>query len=198
MGGRAQDEPQLEQGPAPVIAVVGPSGVGKDSLIRALAAHDPGYRAVRRVITRPGGAGEAHIPVSPAEFARIAARGGFALHWRAHGLRYGIPGEVDALCLGCRGVLVNLSWQVLAEAQARFGDLVVLSLSADPGILAARLARRGRESGAERSVRLKRAGLVLPEGLRRVHRIDTVGTPQEVLRAALACLQPESGSRLSR
>ncbi len=36
----------------PVIAVVGPSGVGKDSLMTALRAADPGVKLMLRVITR--------------------------------------------------------------------------------------------------------------------------------------------------
>ena len=64
----------------PLIAVVGASGVGKDTLIRAMVAVRPG---LRRVITRPIDAdGEGHEAVSEAEFAarevfavRLAARG---------------------------------------------------------------------------------------------------------------------------
>ncbi|MEM9552294.1 MAG: phosphonate metabolism protein/1,5-bisphosphokinase (PRPP-forming) PhnN, partial [Pseudomonadota bacterium] len=36
---------------APVIAVVGPSGVGKDSVLQAMCATDPRLRLVRRTIT---------------------------------------------------------------------------------------------------------------------------------------------------
>ena len=39
------------------IAIVGASGVGKDSVMAALAASDPRLRLVRRVITRPSAAG---------------------------------------------------------------------------------------------------------------------------------------------
>ncbi len=53
----------------PVIAVVGPSGVGKDSVMDALVARVPGIRRVRRVITRPEGEeGEAFDRVSVDEF----------------------------------------------------------------------------------------------------------------------------------
>ena len=40
---------------APVIAVVGPSGVGKDSVMEALETRAPGIQRLRRVITRPEG-----------------------------------------------------------------------------------------------------------------------------------------------
>lgn len=179
--------------PAPVIAVVGPSGVGKDSLIRALAARDPRLRPVRRVITRPQGAqGEDCEVVGAAEFARRAAGGGFALCWQAHGLHYGIPAGIAQLRAGARGVLVNLSRAVLLDAQARFAPFVVLALSAPPEVLAARLAARGREDGADRAARLARAAAPLPEGLARVIRIDNGGPLRVTVEAALARLQDES------
>jgi len=76
-----------------LIAVVGPSGVGKDSLIEALCAARPGLLRARRVITRPPAKSEPFDAVSEAEFERMRATGRFALHWGAHDLHYGIPVE---------------------------------------------------------------------------------------------------------
>ena len=57
-----------------LVVVVGPSGVGKDTLIGALAEHCPEIVVARRVITRAAGAkGEDHDAVSEALFdARLA------------------------------------------------------------------------------------------------------------------------------
>ena len=72
--------------------VVGPSGAGKDTLLSGAIAADPALHWVRRVITRPESAGgEPFEGVSAPEFAARLARGDFALHWDAHGLRYGVP-----------------------------------------------------------------------------------------------------------
>lgn len=178
---------------APIIAVVGPSGVGKDSVMQALADRDPGFRIQRRVITRPEDAGgEVFTGVKPEEFARMAAAGDFALHWQAHGLSYGIPVEVYDLRKGARAVLVNLSRGVLRAAQDRFGDLIVLSLTAAPEVLAERLAARGREDAADRARRLDRAGAPLPAGLRRVIEVDNSGALEATVETVLARLQPES------
>jgi len=179
--------------PAPVIAVVGPSGVGKDSVMEALVARQAGYRIQRRVITRPEEAGgEAFTGVDLVAFERIEAAGGFALSWRAHGLAYGIPAGIEGLRAGAQGVLVNLSRGVLTEAQARFPGLIVLSLTADPEVLAQRLAERGREDAEDRARRLTRAAAPLPEGLHRVVTLDNSGALEATVTAALALLQPES------
>ncbi|MDK3019001.1 phosphonate metabolism protein/1,5-bisphosphokinase (PRPP-forming) PhnN [Pseudodonghicola flavimaris] len=177
----------------PVIAVVGPSGVGKDSVMAALVARDPGYRLQRRVITRAETAGgEAFTGVSPERFEQMEAAGAFALSWRAHGLAYGIPVQIAAARRGARGVLVNLSRGVLTEAAARFPDLIVLALSADPAVLAARLAARGREDAEDRARRLIRAAAPLPAGLPRVVALDNSGSLEATVTAALSLLQPES------
>jgi ribose 1,5-bisphosphokinase len=171
------------------IAVVGPSGVGKDTLMRAMVAARPGLRRVRRVITRPADPqGEGHEAVSEAEFATRLDEGGFALHWRAHGLRYGVPVGIGLDLATGRDLLVNLSRGVLAEAQARFQPFAVLHLVADPQVLAARLAARGREAGAEIGERLAAAAQALPEGVGPVVEIDTDAPVERLVRRALGRL----------
>ena len=50
----------------------------------------PTCTSPRRVVTRPyEPGGEPHESVDEAEFARRLERGGFVVHWDAHGLRYG-------------------------------------------------------------------------------------------------------------
>ncbi|MCD9149142.1 phosphonate metabolism protein/1,5-bisphosphokinase (PRPP-forming) PhnN [Pseudophaeobacter flagellatus] len=160
----------------PVIAVVGASGVGKDSLMEALAARDPRLCLMRRVVTRaPEAGGEDYDAVSEDAFCELVKAGHFALHWHAHGLHYGIPLAIEDLRAQGHGVLVNLSRAVLATAQEVFGDLIVLSVTARPEILAERLTKRGREDSAEVQRRLARAGQPLPAGLLRLHEIDNSG-----------------------
>ncbi|QRZ14583.1 phosphonate metabolism protein/1,5-bisphosphokinase (PRPP-forming) PhnN (plasmid) [Paracoccus methylovorus] len=171
-----------------LVAVVGPSGAGKDTLMALACRVRPEIRAARRVITRPGDAGgEDFEGVDEAEFAARQQAGGFALHWRAHGLGYGIPTSALA---GEGTVLFNASRAVLAQAQARFPDLTVVLVTAPSEVLARRLASRARESGDDQAARLARAGFPLPEGIcPRVVMND--GTPEEGLARFLAALQPE-------
>lgn len=174
----------------PVIAVVGPSGVGKDSLMSGLAVADPRLRSMRRVITRAASAGgEDYQPVNEAEFEALVRADVFALHWNAHGLRYGIPRDIEKLRLGASGVLVNLSRAVLLQAQEVFDDFRVISVTARPEVLAARLAGRGREDAAEVERRLARASLALPDGLRQVHEVDNSGDLCTAIVQAQAIIQ---------
>ena len=91
---------------------------------------------------------------------------------------------------GC--AMVNLSRAVLREAQALYPDLQVISLTAPPEVLAARLAGRGREAAEEQARRLSRGSLPLPEGLSHVHEVDNSGAIEETIAAVRAALQPES------
>ena len=153
---------------AVLILVVGPSGAGKDTLLgmaRQALAGDPRFRFARRVITRAADAGgEDHDAVSEAEFAQRS----FALHWQAHGLRYGIPlGVTGDLARGL-AVVANVSRGVIASAAERFPTRVIV-VTASPEILARRLAERGRETAADVAKRLGR-GVAIPDHVP----IDTV------------------------
>ncbi|NKX44781.1 phosphonate metabolism protein/1,5-bisphosphokinase (PRPP-forming) PhnN [Roseicyclus persicicus] len=173
-----------------LIAVVGPSGVGKDSVMEALVAARPDLVRVRRVITRAADAGgEEFEGISPALFAARAAGGDFALHWQAHGLFYGIPREVHDVLGRGQDALANLSRAMLGRAARVFPELHVLHITARPEVLAARLAGRGREGRAEIARRLARPAPAFPEGLR-VTEIDNSGRLDEAVAAALAALYP--------
>jgi len=174
------------------IAVVGPSGVGKDSVMEAMVAARPDLHRVRRVITRAASAGgEAFDGISPALFAARAAGGDFALHWQAHGLNYGIPREVHDVLGRGQDALANLSRGMLARAAKVFPSLHVLHITTRPEVLALRLAERGRESRAEIARRLARPAPAFPPGLT-VTEIDNSGRLERAVAAALHALYPEN------
>jgi ribose 1,5-bisphosphokinase len=173
------------------IAVVGPSGVGKDSVMEALVAAHPDLHRVRRVITRPATAGgEEFDGITPALFAARAAGGDFALHWRAHGLSYGIPREAHDVLTRGQDALANLSRGMLGQAARVFSRLHVLHITARPEVLADRLATRGRESRAGIARRLARPAVAFPPGLT-VTEIDNSGRLDDAVAAARAALYPE-------
>jgi ribose 1,5-bisphosphokinase len=174
-----------------LIAVVGPSGVGKDTVIDALVAATSGLHRARRVITRPSEAGgEEFEGVTRAEFERRRALGEFVLWWDAHGLRYGIPRGIVERLDGGTDVIANLSRGALPDARRFFRGMQVLALTARPEVLAARLAARGRETAEDIAERLARAGEFAVAGPD-VVLLDNSGTPAETVAAARAALYPE-------
>lgn len=177
------------------IAVVGPSGVGKDSVMQAMAASEARLTLARRVITRAVDAGgEAFDEVSMAEFLRRKEAGAFALSWGAHGLHYAIPSAVEAkLSEGC-DVLANLSRTALLAAKARFPFFAVINLTAERNVLAKRLKARGRETEAQISARLDRAAAGLPEGIE-AHHFDNSGPLEQTVSATLQHLYPERAAQ---
>ncbi|HAT34823.1 MAG TPA: phosphonate metabolism protein/1,5-bisphosphokinase (PRPP-forming) PhnN [Rhodospirillaceae bacterium] len=157
----AENDPLGQKPSGTLFLVVGPSGVGKDSLIdgaRVALAGEVGFVFPQRTITRAADAGgEDHRTITSDRFAAEAAAGKYALSWQAHGLDYGIPVSIaDDLSQG-RSVIVNVSRGVLDAARQKFGRVRVLSIRASEQTLAARLADRGRESAEDIEQRIRRA-----------------------------------------
>ncbi|MEL7460642.1 MAG: phosphonate metabolism protein/1,5-bisphosphokinase (PRPP-forming) PhnN [Pseudomonadota bacterium] len=178
--------------PGRLIAVVGPSGVGKDSVISGLVAARPDMAWVRRVITRPSDAGgEPFEGVTKAEFDRRWDAHDFCLAWRAHGLFYGIPKSALVQVEAGADRVVNLSRAVLVEARGVFPKLIVLNITASPDTLAKRLAARGRETADDIAARLARKVAPFDPSLT-VHTIANDGALADTIMAALDVLQPES------
>lgn len=175
-----------------LVLVVGPSGVGKDTLLdgaKAALTGEAGVVFPRRQITRPASAGgEDHIPVSNDAFSARDAAGDYALAWRAHGLGYGVPIEILQDLQAGRTVVVNVSREVLDDARDRFGPIRVVSITADPKLLAERLKARGREDAADVARRLARASAVSVDG-EDVVTVRNDGTPDEGISAMVAAIR---------
>lgn len=146
------------------IAVVGPSGAGKDTIIdyaRERLDGDSGVEFVRRVITRPSDAGsEDHDTLADAAFDEAEKHGAFALSWPAHGLKYGLPASVDRTIADGRVAIANLSRGALPALRQRYANVAVVEITARHDILAERLSARGRESRGEVLARLARTAPV--------------------------------------
>lgn len=146
--------------PGKLILVVGPSGAGKDSLLRHAAARlarDGQVAFPRRIITRPGlDETEAHDSMTVAEFLHAQENGAFALSWKAHGLHYGVPSAILRDLEGGRAVAVNVSRAIIAETAERFPNMAVLHITAPVTVIAERLAKRGRETAEDIAGRIAR------------------------------------------
>lgn len=111
-----------------------------------------------RYITRPpDSAGENHIALSESEFEARVAAGLFAMHWRSHGLSYGVGKEINLwLAKGC-SVIMNGSRGYLEEARRNYPELTAVLVTVPTPTLASRLSLRGRETKEQISERLERA-----------------------------------------
>jgi ribose 1,5-bisphosphokinase len=148
------------------VAVVGPSGAGKDTLIVRAKEQLPaeGFYFPRRLVTRPADAAlEDHQSLSEDAFEAARRQGRFALWWQAHGLSYALPGEVSRRLEQGQVVVANISRAALGGAERAFGRILVAHVTAPAAVLAERLSARGRESVEEITARLMRAGDRLPD-----------------------------------
>ncbi|WP_454566108.1 phosphonate metabolism protein/1,5-bisphosphokinase (PRPP-forming) PhnN [Pseudomonas sp. AIG] len=169
-----------------LIYLMGPSGSGKDSLIEAarvsLRALD--CEVMRRVITRSAeSVGEDAVGVTPEEFERREYAGEFSLAWRANGLAYGIPVEMDQRLHAGQHVLVNGSRANLRQALERYPALLPVLLTVRDEVLRERLCRRGRETLEQIDARLARNALFKDRRSSDgpVHHIDNSGNLAEAV-----------------
>jgi len=141
-----------------LVAIVGPSGAGKDTLIahaRAALSARAEFHFARRLVTRAANAFEDHDTIDTAAFDAAAASGAYALSWRAHGLGYALGGDVSDAIRAGRVVICNLSRGALPEARSRFQRMSVVEITAPPASPRAAARRRNRSpSGSSASAPL--------------------------------------------
>ena len=186
---------------AKLIYVMGPSGVGKDSLLNWLRSHvqtlqpKPELHFARRTITRAAGdATEDHEAIGQEDFAKLAQEGAFALHWQAHGLYYGVRRTEMTDRSGW--VIVNGSRAYVQEARERCPGMTVLHVSAPENIVRQRLLSRQRETADEveaRVLRSQTAAVDLADG--DLH-IVNAGSLEESAAALCQLLQSHTGLQL--
>lgn len=141
------------------VAVVGPSGSGKDSILESARVALIGQGDIvfaRRRITRPASAGEDHSPVSEDDFDAADSRGEFALTWQAHGLRYGIPASLADVVASGGVVVANVSRGVLDQLPAVFTNVRVARVTVSDEVRLARILARGRENAIAAAARVER------------------------------------------
>lgn len=175
-----------------LIIVVGASGAGKDSVIKAAQAHfntSARVEFVRRIITRDcDPSAEVHESVSEEQFKLQQARGDFAVWWRANGLYYGLPAAMHNEIDNGRLLVANGSRAALDDIRACFTRLTTVHITASEEMLAQRLARRSRENADEIEQRLKRNKTIKPLVGDDVVTIDNSGERQGAIDEFIALL----------
>jgi len=143
------------------VAVVGPSGSGKDTILsyaRERLQHRPEFHFVRRIVTRAAaGDTEEHDTLNEQAFDAALQSGAFSLHWDAHGLRYALPKSVDHHVENGSVVIANVSRSTLGELGSIYANVRIVHLNVERQVLARRLAQRGREDAAAIEERLRRS-----------------------------------------
>lgn len=173
------------------VAVVGPSGAGKDTIIASLSQRLPPDRFFfpRRIITRHPDPTENSLYLSDDAFLSNKVAGEFLLTWEANQLHYAIPRVAgEELELG-RHVIANVSRNVIPALRALLPRVLVVHVTAHKEILQERLQRRGRELSDMQLERLDR-GLRLDAHVKADVRIENNGQPQEAVIALLNVLLP--------
>jgi ribose 1,5-bisphosphokinase len=83
-------------------------------------------------------------------------QGEYAVHWEAHGHCYALPRAIDDEIRAGRKVIANVSRTVIAAMRCAYANVVVISITAPPQVLAERIVARSRSSDGKIEHRLGR------------------------------------------
>ncbi|GAB1857665.1 hypothetical protein MHTCC0001_25020 [Flavobacteriaceae bacterium MHTCC 0001] len=140
--------------------VVGPSGVGKDTLLD-LAKKSLEHSNVhfpKRYITRSKEAGgEDHIPISKEAFISKIDDSFFSLWWQSHDNYYGISHQINSFLAKGLNVVVNGSRGYHDEAIKRYPNMKTILITASAATIRERLTKRGRETKEDIEKRIMRS-----------------------------------------
>jgi phosphonate metabolism protein PhnN/1,5-bisphosphokinase (PRPP-forming) len=166
------------------VAIIGPSGAGKDTLIAgARAAVSPErFLFPQRIITRAADATEGSAYLSPEDFAREAEAGNFLFFWHANGLSYALPGAIAGDLAKGRHVVANVSRGMVQTIRERLPRVLAVQIVAPPDVLAERIAGRNREDQAMQDQRIKR-GVAMETAASADVTIDNSGAPEVAIAA---------------
>lgn len=142
-----------------LVAVVGPSGAGKDSLLREARrayAEDPSYVFMQREIDRKPSDNEQNIEIDRVTWEQRVSEGAYALHWEANGHVYGVSRRLEQDLAAGLIVVVNASREHLPQARAKYSPLRIIHVRAHADVLQSRRRARGRETPDEARVRAQR------------------------------------------
>lgn len=160
---------------------VGPSGVGKDTLLQWVRQRIPADADIvfaQRTITRPAHPSEAHETMDAATFRQLAAAGHFAMVWQANDLCYGVRRGIEAELKAGRDVIVNGSREYVPQLWQSFPDAQVVWIEADATQIRERIEARQRESGTALFRRLERAMQFAPPKTEQIIHLDNSGPPE--------------------
>lgn len=127
--------------------LVGPSGVGKDTLLKHLKMHQYSSKqpiVAHRYITRPVGEGnENHIELAEFDYYRRKESDLFLFDWESNGYLYAVGREVRKWVKLGNDVIVNGSRRYLQTAREIYPSLIPIWMTVSEDVLRQRLLERG-------------------------------------------------------
>lgn len=143
-----------------VILVVGPSGSGKDTLLRSAREHfaeEEQVAFVRRYITRQPDRNEDNYFLDPAAFTFLSNAGFFISTWQSHDNFYGIPYHALNADDMVKVAVCSVSRSAVGDFERHYAHTTTILVTAEKEVLRQRLQKRGREDDAAVRRRLARA-----------------------------------------
>lgn len=149
-----------------LFAIVGPPGVGKNEMMKAVLADTPNLGQLATATTRPPRSDEQHgrerLFVSAEEFQEMMAAGDLLEWQQVHGNLYGVPrAAVETAFAQGRDLIADIDVLGATYIRSLYPANVVLVFVQPPSLaeLERRMRRRNEETEAQIRLRLKRVEL---------------------------------------
>lgn len=137
-----------------IVLIVGPSGVGKDSLLKhAKKSLNNEVNFVNRYITRKPDLNESNFYVDDYAFEILKHNSFFISSWKAHNNFYGIAKSSIETGLN----IISISRSKIKDFENTSNNVFTINITVPKEILQKRLENRGRETKSEIKERLNRS-----------------------------------------
>ena len=147
-----------------LLVLSSPSGAGKTTIARLLAARDPELQLSVSVTTRPRREGEVegrdYVFIDPHRFDEMVAEGELLEHATVFGNCYGTPRQpIEAALIAGRDVVGDLDWQGAQQLTKTVRDdlVSVFVLPPSRAALETRLRNRAQDSAAVVAARMAKS-----------------------------------------
>ena len=136
-----------------IVLIVGPSGVGKDTLLRSAKQKlENNLNFVNRYITRKPDENESNFYLDSYAFELLKNNSFFISTWQAHTNYYGIA--KNSILNGVN--IISISRSKIKDFENIYDKVYTINITVEKEILRQRLENRGRESKEQIGARLNR------------------------------------------